>query len=117
MEKYWIENIHEMIEGYSDIESERRIWLGKDPDFTSSFEEDFNLLFSSFDFEDFIVEWEKEGLDESLQNEFIIFKNMLHAYDDKKENGENKTDEEILNDPNWLPIVQQAKKIIDMWSK
>ena len=110
MEKRWIENIYNSIKDFSDLERQKILWLGLDARYASSFNEDINLLFDSFCFEEFIISWNKENLNKDIANEFNSFKSMLKSYEKKK------SDKEILEDPVWKNIVGKAKHIIEIWN-
>jgi len=115
MEKYWIENIYEMIESYSDLEWQKRAWIDPDDTVVSSYDEDFAMLFDSYCFESFIEEWEKENYDKQVLEELISFRDKLIAYNNKIPNDGNLYDEQMLNDPDWIEVVNQAKKILCVW--
>src|SRR5690606_40978374 len=110
MESNWKLNIYNSIRDFSDIDKQKKLWLGRDKKYSSSFDEDISLLFDSFCFEEFIdsLESEKEeyGI---LIKELKIFKKMLNNY--KKKN----SDIEILDDLEWHKIVNKAKLIIELW--
>lgn len=115
MTEDWRKNIYRMILDYSDLEMQKRIWLGKDSKFESSYDEDISLLFDSFEFEDFIKEWKIEKQNHELLGELIVFRNKLSLYNDKVLSISDRSDEDILNDPDWLVIVNQAKVVIEKW--
>lgn len=109
MDNQWIKNIYNSIKDFSDLERQKVLWQGLDENYASSFDEDVNLLFDSFCFEEFIFEWNKEKPNNSLTNEFYSLKDMLNSYEKKR------SDKEILEDPAWLNIVNKAKNIIEIW--
>ena len=109
----WKENIYNSIKNISDIERQKVLWLGKDPNSAASFNEDINTLYDTFCFADDL--WKDEHISKFyfknvLLNQLRVLKNMVDNYNEKS------TDEEILNDPDWLKIVNQAKKIIELWN-
>jgi hypothetical protein len=72
---------------------------------------------STFCFDDFIKEWEKENLDKKVLKELISFRDKLNEYDKKIPKGYGEWhDDQILKDPEWLNVVNQAKKVIVEWN-
>lgn len=114
MEQFWLDNIHFMIEGLSDIEQQKRVWLGFAENIVSTYSEDLCMLFDDYDFNEFIENWEKENLDKNILKELILFRDKLDLYNHKVLNN-NWHNEEILKDPKWLDVVSQAKKVIEIW--
>jgi hypothetical protein len=115
MENLWLENIHYEITAFSDLERQKKAWIDPDDAIVSSYSEDICMLFDSFCFDDFIVEWKKENLNKEILNELIIFRDKLNLYDQKIPIDNNWYDEQILNDPEWLDVVNQAKKVLQIW--
>ncbi|MDX1830465.1 MAG: hypothetical protein R3342_13075 [Lutibacter sp.] len=109
MDKNWNKNIYYMIKCFSDIDRQKRVWLGLDNNLASSFDEDMSLLFDSFCFDDFILELKKDIYNEKIVKELTTFKDMLESYESKA------SDEQVLKDPQWFTIVEEAKKIIERW--
>lgn len=115
----WKENIFNGINTISDIETQKKIWMGKDPNYVSSFVEDISTLMDSYGFKnDF---WQDKNIvnfyfDNRFIQELKILKNMILDYLNYW-NNEKLTDEEILNDNEWHKIVEQAKKIVALWPK
>lgn len=109
MDSNWIENIYNSIRDYSDIEKQRKLWLGFDKNNCSSYDEDLSLLFDSFCFDEFIDEWIVEKRDAGILNELQQFKVMLENYEKKG------ADEDVLEDPDWSNIVSKANQIINLW--
>jgi hypothetical protein len=117
MEQYWIENIYDMIKGYSDLEEQKKGWIDPDDTIVSSYGEDLSMLFDDYWFDDFIKEWENENLDKQVLKELISFRDKLNEYDKKVPNGYGEwRDDEIVNDPDWMDVVNQAKKILAVWN-
>lgn len=110
MDSNWKLNIYNSIRDFSNIDKQRKLWLGHDKNYASSFDEDISLLFDSYCFEGFIdsLESEKEEYD-NLIKELKVFKKILDSY--KKKN----SDAEILDDVEWHKIVNKAKLIIELW--
>lgn len=115
MNDSWCNNIHYMIMALSNIDRQKKAWLGKDPHLVSSYDEDRSLLFDSFEFDNFIKQWEIEKLNHELLKEFIIFRDELNSYNDKILNLRDRSDQDIFYDPDWLVIVNKAKGIIKKW--
>ncbi|MBK7341176.1 MAG: hypothetical protein IPQ10_09945 [Saprospiraceae bacterium] len=69
-------------------------------------------LFDDFGFDDFIDNRAtKVGLSNSLIFELNKLRELLNSYNEKE------SDEEIINDPEWKNIVEQAKMVIKEWDK
>lgn len=117
MDKNWIENIYYMINAYSNIERQRKAWLGLSDREVSSYSEDLNLLFDSFFFDDFIKVWKEEGRDDTVWKEMAIFRDMLNTYHENISPENDLPDRDVLEDPNWLLVVNQAKKVIKAWDE
>ena len=115
MEKSWLENIHYQISGFSDLEQQKKAWLEFDDTIVSSYSEDLCMLFDSFDFDNFIKEWEREEYNVEILREIIIFRNMLNIYDKKMPNDGKWHDDDVIKDSEWLKVVNQAKNVIDIW--
>jgi len=115
MDKQWQENIFSTIEGFANIDRQNTSWRGLNNQDISSYIEDFNLLFFSFDFEDFIDTWKAEELDNTLLTELIEFKDVLICYDNNLPAEKQFEDIKILEDPKWLYVVDKAKKIVNIW--
>ncbi|WP_280765042.1 hypothetical protein [Parabacteroides sp. PFB2-10] len=113
MESYWIDNIYNLIRDFSNIDDQRKNWLGLNPNKVSSYYEDINMLDDNC-FDDFIAEWRNKNMDKKTLKEMARFRKILNSYEDnihQKEWG----DEKVLDDPNWIRVVMQAKKTIDVW--
>ncbi len=68
------------------------------------------MLFDNFNFDDFIDKTSSEiGLSTSLIFELNKLRSLLNNYKEKE------SDEEILNDPEWGNIIEQAKIVIKEW--
>ena len=116
MEDFWIENIYNLIKDYSNLEQQKKEWLGLVPHVVSSYDEMLCMLFGDNDFDDFISEWEKQGFDTRTLQEMVHFRDMLRAYDSQFSKQNDKfLDRAILKDPNWAEVTNQAKKVIDVW--
>ena len=116
MKYFGVENIYNLINDYSNLERQKKEWLGLVPNIVSSYDEMIMMLFDDNDFDDFILQWEKNGFDNRTLKEMILFKDMLMAYNSQFSHQNNKYfDKAILKDPNWAEVTDQAKKVIDVW--
>ena len=106
----WIENTYRDILELSDFDIQKKSWLGNDPHYSSSYVEIMCSLFDDNDFDNFIDESEKLGLSYKLVNELNKLRELLNQYDEG-----DKTDEEIIEDPLWGLVVNQAKIVLDNW--
>lgn len=113
MDDIWGKNIYDSIKAISDIERQRKAWLGKDKNRAASFLEDTSMLYDSFDFSNFLEDdyYKLEALSKNLYKELLCLHHLLDKYD---KNG--KSDEEILVDPEWMVITKQARKVIEIWN-
>ena len=95
----------------SDIEVQKKYWLGKDSEHISSYTELMCRLFDDDCFDHFI---DKEALRYDVSIEVIgqlaIIRDLLNQY----ESGD-KSDKEIIDDPKWLIIVNHAKIVLEGW--
>ena len=114
MQKKWLENIYHEIAELSDSEMQRRLWLGKDSKYISSYDELLCSLFDDFNFDLFIDnELPKiEGLTPSFIQSIRKLREMFNEYDRK-----NLNDEQIIEDPEWLKVVEQAKMVEKQWNE
>ena len=107
-----IKNIYRDILEISDIQRQKSYWLGGDKENTSSYVEVMCRLFDDSDFVNFIDNQSFEiGLSKALISQLKILKKMLMAYQEKK------TDTDIIQDPEWLKVVDEAKVVIEYWQK
>jgi hypothetical protein len=98
----------------SDIGLQRKLWLNEknDTGLISSYSELMSSLFDDFNFDDFVENGAtKIGLPNSLIIELSKLRELLNEYDEKD------SDAEIINDPEWKKIVEQAKIVIKEWDK
>ncbi|MFD2935461.1 hypothetical protein [Spirosoma flavum] len=109
----WKKNLHEAIRNIADLNSQRIIWLGRSLDYESSFDEYMMSLFDDFDIERFISKesWPNMKLPESLRLEIEQLIMEFNSYRVKA------TDKEILEDPEWHKITNQAREVIQNWDK
>lgn len=106
--------IYERILEASDLELQRKIWLNENNDtgLMSSYVELMCSLFDDFNFDDFIDNRASTiGLSNTAIFELNKLRELLNSYVEKE------SDEEIINDPEWEKIVEQAKVVIEKWDK
>ena len=109
-----IENIYRMVVQLANLSLQRKLWLNENNDtgLISSFYELMSSLFDDFGFDDFIDNGAaKIGFSSSLIIELNKLRELLNSY------GEKESDEEIINDPEWKKIVEQAKIVIKEWDR
>lgn len=109
-----IENIYRMIVELESLSLQRKLWLNQNNDtgLISSFNELMSSLFDDFSFDDFVENGAKKiGLPNSLIIELKKLREMLNSYVEKE------SDEEIINDPEWKKIGEQAKIVIKEWGR
>ena len=106
----WIENTYRDILELSDLNKQKKSWLGNDPNYVSSYVEIMCKLFDDNNFDIFIDESEKLGLSYKLVNELKKLRELLNQYEEG-----DKTDKEIIEDPLWSLVVNQAKIVLDNW--
>ncbi len=107
--KIIIKNILNDIFEISNINLQRKLWLNENNDTKkiSSYVELMCRLFDDNNFEEFTeIEIYKLGYSKRLCIELNKLKELLNSYQ------EQKTDEEIIIDPKWLEIVNQAKLVL-----
>ncbi|TGK87192.1 hypothetical protein EHQ31_06525 [Leptospira montravelensis] len=110
----WIRFVFRKINEFSDINLQKDVWVfGNKPDYVSSFEEAYCTLIEDLTFSDFIQEkiLIKYGIDVSLEEELKKLYIMLEAYKEKD------TDKEIVEDPEWHTVVNQAQTVMKLWEK
>lgn len=108
-----IEQLYNTIVETSDITLQRKMWLNENNDLglISSYVELMCSLFDDFYFDDFIDSTAaKIGLPNSTILELNKLRDMLNNY-----NEGNKSDEEIINDSEWLKVVEQAQEVLKKW--
>ena len=109
----WIENIYRDILELSDLDKQRNSWLGNDPNYVSSYVKIMCRLFDDNDFDNFIdIESDKLGVSYTLVTELKKLRELLNQYEEG-----DKTDKEIIEDPLWVLIVNQAKIVISVMTE
>ncbi|WP_010578177.1 hypothetical protein [Leptospira alexanderi] len=109
MNKTNLENIYKDILELSDKEKQKQYWFGKNHEHISSYVELMCRLFDDNNFEEF-VDNIKNYKGSKLRESLISLKELLESYDEG-----DKEDTEILLDPQWDLIVEQARKVISVW--
>lgn len=110
-----VKNIYCDIYEISDLNWQRKLWLNENNDtgLISSFTEVYCRLFDDNCFESFIETTAKEvGMPQELIIELNKLKILLNSYDEA-----DFSDEEIINDPDWKKVSEQAKVVINLWNK
>ena len=108
------DNIYHKIIELSDSSLQRKLWLNQNNDtgLISSYVEVMCSLFDDFHFDDFVDKTAAEiGLSDDTILELNNLRELLNNYKEKE------SDEEIINDPEWEKIVEQAKIVIKKWNR
>ena len=106
--KLWADNILKNIEVISDIDRQRRGWIGGDISTnTLSWYEEICDLFDSNVFEEFIDE--NKSLLGNAFPKLCELKDRLKAYQGHED------DSDILVDPEWIEISNLAKAVVTNW--
>lgn len=109
-----IKNIYNDILEMSDLELQKKLWLNQNNDtgLISSYTELMCRLFDDNDIESFInKEAIEKGLPEKIIIEIRLLKRLLNSYNEKQ------SDQEILEDPEWHNIMEQAKMVLKVWNE
>jgi hypothetical protein len=112
--KHIVTNIYNKIIEISDLGLQRKLWLNENNDtgLISSYAELMSTLFDDYNFDSFIDGTASEmELFDSVFFELSRLRELLNSYNEKD------SDEEIINDPKWKTIVEQAKIVIKEWDK
>ena len=108
------EAIRERIVELATLRLQRKLWLNEDNDtgLISSYSELMCSLFDDLEFEQFVQsEICRDYFSQSLVLELDKLRDSLNSYIEKG------SDEEIIDDPEWLKVVGQAKKVIEEWKE
>lgn len=109
-----INNIRALIVELSDVSLQRKLWLNENNDtgLISSYDELMCSLFDDFNFDYFIDNLAPRiNLSNSIIYELNNLREILNGYNSKS------SDKEILDDPNWMSVVEQAKSVVQEWNK
>lgn len=112
--KYLEKEIYDAIYEISDLNLQKKLWLNQNNDtgLISSYTEAMCSLFDDFHFDEFVDDASSvKKFDFSTIYELNKLRDLLKKYDEKK------SQEEIINDPEWRKVVDQAKVVIDKWNK
>lgn len=107
-----IKNIYDRILEASDTTLQRKLWLNEknDEELISSYDELMCNLFDDYAFDEFIDNKASEyGFAQKIIQELDELRKLLNNYT-KKPN-----DVDIINDPEWIKITNQAKVCIKNW--
>lgn len=112
-------SIYRLISELSNLILQRKLWLNEDNDtglissysgLISSYSELMCSLFDDYDLNGFLDhEAVEHGLSKKLIHELKDLRESLNRYH------EEGSDEEIINDPEWETIVEQAKEVLKGW--
>ena len=110
-------NFLEDLKELSDIELQRKRWLNinNDTNTISSYYEWFNSLFDNDMIETIYIDLENKLKNSILTEELKKLIVMLDNYKEPK--GYDGNDACILNDPNWLLIIEKAKLVYKLFVK
>jgi len=97
----------------SNVEFQKKLWFGHYKNYWSSYVELMCMLFDDNQFNLFIQQYT------SLLHYSSDFTTKLSCLRDSLKNfnkEDNKSDIEIVNDPEWIQISKLAKEIINEWT-
>jgi hypothetical protein len=108
----WTKRVVAAIEDVADRAFQQRAWLGTGPEM-SSFVETYCTLYDDNGFDAFLAQpvWEQTGLDATVRQEMALLDKLFQAYH------EPGSDAEILADPKWQEVVQQAQQVLQTIGK
>ena len=97
----------------SDLNLKRKLWLNENNDtgLTSSYVEINCRLFDDSYLDDFI---DKKAIETAMSNDLILESDRLRIL--LNDYREKKNDQEIISDPRWLKVVNQAQIVIITWN-
>jgi len=107
-----VRNIYDDLLELSNTALQRKLWLNHDNDtgLISSYAELMNRLFDDNGFDNFV---DKTVANAGYSSNLILalkkLRDLLNTYHDEKD------DEEIIRDPEWITITNQAKTVIQIW--
>jgi hypothetical protein len=108
-----IDEIFMCIKELADKNFQYNVWvLNNVPNYVSSFTDLYNNLTDACP-EDLIIQpAEENNLTIEIQKELALMLYLLAIYNDKK-----KTDKQIIEDPAWNKVVNQAKLVLKMYNE
>lgn len=111
----WKKNLYNALKDLSDIEVQKLTWLGKHPEYISSFTETLAALYDSFDFDRYIRYYESINGRNKIHQYFSELNEMITNYKDFGYETEMKVDgsQIILKDSKWIEITKKAKDIVE----
>lgn len=103
----WTNRVVAAIEDVADTAFQQRAWLGAGPEM-SSFVETYCTLYDDNNFDTFLTqpEWAQTGLSNAVRQEMVRLDQLFQAYQ------EPGSDAEILADPKWHEVAQQAQQVL-----
>ncbi len=110
--KIIIENIYNDLLEISDLSLQEKLWLNRNNSTgrISSYTELVCRLFDDNNIDNFIkISASENGFSAKIVSELNLLRNKLNEYEGRG------TDEEIINDPKWKEISEQASKVIEEW--
>lgn len=105
-------NIYDDLLELSNVTLQRKLWLNDNNNtgLISSYVELMNRLFDDNDFDNFIDKAAANaGFSSNLILELKRLRYLLNTYNDKKDDGD------IIRDPEWKKIINQAKTVVQIW--
>ncbi|MCB2380469.1 hypothetical protein LGH70_22945 [Hymenobacter sp. BT635] len=104
----WKQMVYNAIFSIADLDFQKNAWFNNASELSSSFVETISILYDDSFFVKFLEadSWKFLKLSNKLHEEMSALKNMIDAYN------EPESHKAILEDPNWLAIVFQARKVI-----
>ncbi len=107
----WTMNIKSNIEVFSDLKRQKEAWIyGKSVAGSFCWYEEIIQLLDDSHFEIYLTE-NQSKIPRVLYEALKKLQIELDLYEGQE------TDAEILKDPEWHKIVEQAKKVIEIWNK
>ncbi|RSK38432.1 SCO4402 family protein [Hymenobacter perfusus] len=103
----WTTRVVAAIKDVADTSFQQRAWLGAGPEM-SSFVETYCTLYDDNNFDGFLAQpaWEETGLNDAVRQEMVRLDQLFQAYQ------EPGSDAEILVDPKWQEVTQQAQQVL-----
>ena len=110
MNTYVLKSIQNDILELSDIARQRAYWLGNDPNHVSSYVELMSRLFDDNNFDQFVeIDTQTLGFSDAFRQDLKQLRELLNDYE------EIDTDAEIIDDPKWESVREQARVVSDRW--
>ncbi|WP_303312183.1 hypothetical protein [Hymenobacter sp. BT730] len=103
----WAKQVVRAISDVADTAFQQRAWMGAGPEM-SSFVETYSTLYDDNAFDDFLAqpEWKLTGLNHAVRQEMVLLDQLFQAYQEPESHAE------ILADPKWQEVVQQAQQVL-----